>query len=362
MNEFGGRVCICVGAGGVGKTTVAAAIALGRAAAGERVAVVTIDPAPRLARALGFDELSGEPRPVPGAGSLWALRLDPKQTLDELIGSLAPDAGTRERTLSNRIYRELSNAVAGTQEFSAVAKLYQLDREGGFDAIVLDTPPSRNALDFLDAPGRLARFFDGRALRMLAAQGGIAGRVASRAGSPIFTVLERLVGAATLREIRSFVSSIGTMVESLTERSNAVAALLHDPATHYVLVASPKREAVEEAIAFAGELRRSELALDALIVNRVHRAPEGGELAGLDPLLGERLAGVVRDSVDELALQAHADAAALARLRTEFAGLEPVVVPELPLPVHDVAGLRRLAAHLGYGASPSRETSPSAAQ
>jgi anion-transporting ArsA/GET3 family ATPase len=362
VTEFGGRVCICVGAGGVGKTTVAAAIALGRAAAGERVAVVTIDPAPRLARALGFDELSGEPRPVPGAGSLWALRLDPKQTLDELIGSLAPDEGTRERTLTNRIYRELSGAVAGTQEFSAVAKLYQLDREGDFDAIVLDTPPSRNALDFLDAPARLARFFDGRALRMLLSQGGLATRFASRAGSPLISVLERLVGTATLREIRGFVSSIATMVESLTERSTAVAALLHDPDTHYVLVASPKREAVEEAIAFAGELRRSQLALDALIVNRMHAAPTPGELAGLVPLLGERLAGLVRESVDELALQAAADGRALARLRAEFPGLDPVVVPELPLPVHDVAGLRQLARHLGYGASPSREASPSAAQ
>src|SRR5580700_11361267 len=168
--QLDGRLCICVGAGGVGKTTMAAAIALARAARGERVAVVTIDPAPRLARALGFDELDDEPRAVPGAGELYAMRLDPKRTLDELIASLAPDAQTRERTLSNRIYRELSSAVAGSQEFSAVAKLYELDHDGGFDAIVLDTPPSRNALDFLDAPARLVRFFEGRAVRVLLAQ------------------------------------------------------------------------------------------------------------------------------------------------------------------------------------------------
>ncbi|MGA2008659.1 MAG: ArsA-related P-loop ATPase [Solirubrobacteraceae bacterium] len=183
--QLGGRLCICVGAGGVGKTTVAAAIACARAAAGERVAVVTIDPAPRLAQALGFDELSGEPRRVPGAGELWAMRLDPKRTLDELISSLAPDDQTRERALSNRIYRELSGAVAGSQEFSAVAKLYELDRSGAFDAIVLDTPPSRNALDFLDAPTRLTHFFEGRALRLLLAQGNFATRAASRAGAPL---------------------------------------------------------------------------------------------------------------------------------------------------------------------------------
>ena len=237
---LGGRLCICVGAGGVGKTTVAASIARARARAGARVAVVTIDPAPRLAQALGFDELSGEPRLVAGAGELWAMRLDPKRTLDELIASLAPNEAARERALSNRIYRELSGAVAGSQEFSAVAKLYELDRDGGFDSIVLDTPPSRNALDFLDAPARLMRFFDGRALRLLIAQGGLAGR----ASAPFLGVLGRLTGAGVLREIAAFFTAIGGMVDGLGARAAAVEQLLRDPATTFVVVSSPRRAVV----------------------------------------------------------------------------------------------------------------------
>jgi anion-transporting ArsA/GET3 family ATPase len=354
-----GRLCICVGAGGVGKTTMAAAIALGRAARGERVAVITIDPAPRLARALGFEELEGEPQLVAGAGELWAMRLDPKRTLDDLIASLAPDADTRERALSNRIYRELSSAVAGAQEFSAVAKLYELDRSGSFDTIVLDTPPSRNALDFLDAPGRLMRFFDGRAIRMLVSQGGLASRVSS----PVLGVLGRLTGGDVMREIMAFMTAIASMVDGLSARAAAVAALLRDPATSFVLVSSPRREAVEEAIAFAAELRRSELSLGAVVVNRMHAASDGdAELIGLDDLLGPRLGALVRASVADLTALATADHAAFEALRAAFPGLEPFVVPELPMEVHDLAGLSRVARHLGYRVSSPTEASPSVAQ
>jgi anion-transporting ArsA/GET3 family ATPase len=355
-----GRLCICVGAGGVGKTTTAAAIALARAARGERVAVVTIDPAPRLARTLGFEELDGAPRLVPGAGELYAMRLDPKRTLDELIASLAPDERTREQTLSNRIYRELSSAVAGAQEFSAVAKLYELDRDGGFDAIVLDTPPSRNALDFLDAPGRLARFFDGRALKLVLAQGGLASRVARRAGSPIVMILERLLGGDVLSEIRAFVAAIGSMVDSLGARAGAVDALLRDPATRYVLVTSPRREAVEEAIAFERELERGGVRVAALIVNRAHHAPAPPDAQALERLLGERVAALVAASVARASAISAADAASVARLRDAL-GIDPVVVPDLGHEVYDIAGLRAVADALGYRSRRS-EVSPSAAQ
>jgi anion-transporting ArsA/GET3 family ATPase len=346
--QLGGRLCICVGAGGVGKTTVAAAIACSRAAHGERVAVVTIDPAPRLAQALGFDELSSEPRRVASAGELWAMRLDPKRTLDDLIASLAPDEGARDRALSNRIYRELSGAVAGSQEFSAVAKLYQLDRDGGFDAIVLDTPPSRNALDFLEAPARLTRFFDGRALRVLLAQRGVAARAASRAGAPLLGVLGRLTGASVLREITAFFAAIGGMIDGLAARAAAVQELLHDPATRFVLVSSPKREAIEEAIAFAAELRRAELSLAALVVNRVHTAPAvPADPHALEALLGPRLATLVRESVAELTALADADGAALARLREAFPHFEPLLIPELGGQIEDLEGLARIAGYLG---------------
>ncbi len=357
---LGGRLCICVGAGGVGKTTVAAALACARAAAGERVAVVTIDPAPRLAQALGFDELSGEPRRVPGAGELWAMRLDPKRTLDELIASLTPNAQARERALSNRIYRELSGAVAGSQEFSAVAKLYELDRDGGFDAIVLDTPPSRNALDFLAAPARLTRFFDGRALRLLLAQGGFATRAAGRAGAPLLGVLGRLTGTGVLREITAFFTAISGTVDALTERAAAVQALLADPATEYVLVSSPRREAVEEAIAFAAQLRTGGRSLTALVVNRVHGADPGApDVAALEALLDPRLAGLVAEQLDELRRQADADAAGLERLRGAFGELELIAIPDLGVEVDDREALARVGRYL---ARSPKGISPSAAQ
>jgi anion-transporting ArsA/GET3 family ATPase len=356
-----GRLCICVGAGGVGKTTVAAAIACARAARGERVAVVTIDPAPRLAQALGFDELSGEPRQVPGAGELWAMRLDPKRTLDELIASLAPSEQARERALSNRIYRELSGAVAGSQEFSAVAKLYELDRDGSFDAIVLDTPPSRNALDFLEAPARLTRFFEGRALRLLLAQGGLATRAASRAGAPLLGVLGRLTGTGVLREITAFFTAIAGMVDALAARAAAVQALLGDPATGFVLVSSPRREALEEAIAFAAELRRAKLMLAAVVVNRVHCAGDAAraEPAALEALLGARLAGLVAEELDELAGLATADAAALERLRASLPEFEPLLIPEFGEEIEDLNGLAQVGRYLGC--SPDGTSRPAAA-
>ncbi|MGA2758265.1 MAG: ArsA-related P-loop ATPase [Solirubrobacteraceae bacterium] len=357
---LGGRLCICVGAGGVGKTTVAAAIACLRAAGGERVAVVTIDPAPRLAQALGLDELSGEPRRVAGAGELWAMRLDPKRTLDELIASLAPNDQARERALSNRIYRELSSAVAGSQEFSAVAKLYELDRSGAFDAIVLDTPPSRNALDFLDAPARLTHFFEGRALRVMLAQGGFATRAASRASAPFLGVLGRLTGAGVLREITAFFTAIAGMIDALAERAAAVAALLREESTSFVLVSSPRREAVEEAIAFAGELRHAQLRLSALVVNRVHPLDAlAADPAALEALLGPRLAALVAAQCGELVALAEADTAALDRLREAFAALEPMAIPDLGDEIEDLGGLARIGRYLERS---TNGTSPSAAQ
>ncbi|HLW95730.1 MAG TPA: ArsA-related P-loop ATPase [Solirubrobacteraceae bacterium] len=353
MSAANERLTVCVGAGGVGKTTVAAALALARARRGERVAVVTIDPAPALARALGFDSLGGDPQRVEGAGELWALRLDAKRTLDELISSLAADEGARDRALSNRIYRELSAAVAGSQEFSAVAKLYELDRSGLYDAIVLDTPPSRNALDFLDAPARLMRFFDGRAARVLMSQGGSATRVAARAGAPLLGVLGRLAGAGVLREIVAFFTAIGGMVEGLGARAAAVEALLHDPATSFVLVTSPRREAVEEAIAFAAALAEARLPLSALTVNRVHTATQGDADGSLDALLGARLAELVRESVRELAGRAAADGDSLARLRAALPGLPTILVPELGGELSNLAELDRLGAYLNSVDSPS---------
>src|ERR671932_802306 len=181
---------------------------MGEAAAGKRVAVVTIDPARRLAGSLGLEELGNHPQPIDPElfaaagvemrGELWAMMLDPKRTFDELIGRLAPDERTRDEVLANRIYQQLSSAVAGSQEYTAIAKLYDLDQEGGYDLLVLDTPPARNALDFLDAPQRLSHFFQGRAIRLFLRPAGLGGRILGRGTGVIFHLLQRVTGVDLL--------------------------------------------------------------------------------------------------------------------------------------------------------------------
>src|ERR671917_422784 len=205
----GRRIVVCAGSGGVGKTTTAAALAMGMAERGLKVAVVTIDPAKRLADSLGLEELGNEPRLVDPerfsghgvrmSGELWALMLDSKRTFDALIERLAPDAATRDEVLSNRIYQQLSTAVAGSQEFTAIAKLYELDQDGSYDLLVLDTPPSRNALDFLDAPQRLKGFFGGRAVRMFLRPAGLSGKVLGRGTGMVFSLLKRVTGVDLLQ-------------------------------------------------------------------------------------------------------------------------------------------------------------------
>src|SRR5215207_4332891 len=232
----GKRVCICGGSGGVGKTTTAASIAMGMAAEGKKVAVVTIDPAKRLATSLGLEQLGNEPRLVDPdifsdhglemKGELWAMMLDPKRTFDELIEKLAPDEKSADEVLGNRIYQELSSAVAGSQEFTAIAKLYDLDRDGGFDLLVLDTPPSRNALDFLDAPDRLTGFLQGRAIRMFLRPAGFGGRVLGAGTGVVFGVLRRVTGVDLLEDLSTFFRAMGGMIDDIAERGRHVKALL----------------------------------------------------------------------------------------------------------------------------------------
>src|SRR5947208_450105 len=196
---------------------------MGAAAEGKKVAVVTIDPARRLANSLGLEELGNEPHLVdsklfeaaglPMKGELWAMMLDPKRTFDEVIEQLAPDEKTRDEVLDNRIYKQLSSAVAGSQEYTAIAKLYELDREHDFDLLVLDTPPSRNALDFLDAPDRLTQFFEGRALQVFLRPTGLAARVMGRGTGMVFGVLKRVTGVDLLEDLAVFFRAIGGMID-----------------------------------------------------------------------------------------------------------------------------------------------------
>ena len=350
----GKRICICAGSGGVGKTTTAAAVAMGLAARGQRVAVVTIDPARRLAASLGLEELDNEPRPVELAhlagqgleprGELWAMMLDPKRTFDELIELLSPDAATCEEILSNRIYQELSSAVAGSQEFTAVAKLYELDVSGRFDAIVLDTPPSRNALDFLDAPHRLTEFLEGRALKVLTAPSGAAAAIAARGGGIVLSALRRVTGVDLLADLGTFFRALSGVVDGFAERAAAVSRLLGDPATSFLIVASPEPAPVEEAIFFRKRLADAGMPFGGLVVNRVRmlaRTPPKVDESALTSDLGGDgdLAAKSVQALADLRALARRDALGLRRLSIELDERHPILVPQLDGDVSDVTGL-----------------------
>jgi anion-transporting ArsA/GET3 family ATPase len=356
----GRRVCVCVGAGGVGKTTVSAALGLGLAMSGQKVAVVSIDPARRLANALGLLELPGTPHRLdPQAlaaqgieceGELWAMVLDSKGTFDRLVARLAPDEHTREEVLANRVYRELSRATAGSQEFTAVAKLFELDREGGFDTVVLDTPPSRNALDFLDAPDRLRRFLEGRALRVLL-PGGVAGGLVGRGAGLVFAVLGRATGVNLMGELSSFFGSLAGLVDGFSERARGVERLLRDPATSFVVVTSAEAEPCEEARFFHERLAEAGMPFGALVVNRVHEhGLEGRTREQVQELLAERvgepLAGRLATNLADFDALARRDGASVAGLSAALGEPDPVVVPELDGEVQDLAGLARVAGRL----------------
>jgi anion-transporting ArsA/GET3 family ATPase len=361
----GKRICIVAGSGGVGKTTTSAAIAMGLAAEGKRVAVVTIDPAKRLASALGLEQLGNEPHLVDPAvfataglemrGELWAMMLDAKRTFDDLIERLAPDAESRDEILGNRIYQELSGAVAGSQEFTAIAKLYELDREGGFDVLVLDTPPSRNALDFLDAPDRLTSFFEGRALKLFLAPTGIAAKVVGRGTGVVFSVLKRVTGVDLLQDLSVFFRALGGIIDGFTERARGVKALLADPGTTFLIVTSPQPEPVEEALFFHGKLAEAGMPFGGLVVNRVTPQSQTDPVdvaavaTDLDDALGSSLAKkVAKTYADEQAIAAR-DAASIVRLARATGADDAIIVPLLDGDVHDVEGLLGVHRHLFAG-------------
>jgi anion-transporting ArsA/GET3 family ATPase len=315
---------------------------------------VTIDPARRLASSLGLQELDNEPRriePVHFArhgldihGELWAMMLDAKRTFDELIELLAPNAATRDAILANRIYQQLSSAVAGSQEFSAVAKLYELDASGRFDAIVLDTPPSRNALDFLEAPQRLTGFLEGRALKILTAPTGVAAAIAARGSSLVFSVLRRVTGVDLLSDLGEFFRVLSQVVDGFAERASAVSRLLGDPATTFLLVTTPEPAPVQEAIFFRRRLAEAGMQFGGLVVNRqrllARTRPAIDERALAAELGGDSdLAARSVQALGDLRALARRDAASLRRLTAELDDRHPIVIPQMDQDISDLAGL-----------------------
>ncbi len=359
-------IIVCCGSGGVGKTTTAAALGIRAAEMGRSVVVLTIDPARRLAQSLGLTELDNVPRPVAGVdaepgGSLDAMMLDMKRTFDEVVESHSTPEKAAQ-ILANPFYQSVSSSFAGTQEYMAMEKLSQLraqsERDGSWDLIIVDTPPSRSALDFLDAPKRLGSFLDGRLIRLLTAPAKAGGRAYlkffSVSASITASALSKILGGQVLLDVQTFVAALDTMFGGFRERADVTYALLKEPTTAFIVVAAPERDALREATYFVERLERESMPLAGVVVNRVQELAASGlsgsraaaaaeQLEDADPNAGEALAGLTR-----ALLRLHADLAATAARHqghvSRFVASHPRVrlstVPAAATDIHDLDGLR----------------------
>lgn len=360
----GKEVVICAGSGGVGKTTTSAAIAAGLAARGRKVCVLTIDPAKRLADSLGLDELGNDARRVDPKlfeaqgiemkGELWAMQLDPKATFDELIARQAPDEESRDRVLNNPIYQQISGALAGSQEYMAMEKLFELHTEGEFDMLVLDTPPSRNALDFLEAPRRLTQFIEGKSLKVFMKPTGFAAKVAGRGATVALSVMKRIVGFDLIADLAEFFNAFAGMVDGFQARAKRVNKLLAAPTTCFLVVCGPQGEPIDEAVYFHRKLVEAELPFGGVIVNKVHYPAAsfcGGKVEDLPAELADKLADedlarrVAANFADYQAL-AERDARNIEHLARELRATGVIRVPYLDEDVHDLAGLAQINRYL----------------
>jgi anion-transporting ArsA/GET3 family ATPase len=352
----GADVIVCCGSGGVGKTTTAAVIGLEAARRGRRVVVVTIDPARRLAEALGLaGGLANEPQRIelpsdPGVGELSAMMLDSAATFDGLVKAHADDEAQVERILTNPFYRNMAGAMSGTQEYMAAETLHALHHDDRFDLVIVDTPPSRNALDFLQAPGVLSRFLDHRIfkLAMLPTRSGL--KIFGVAAQPIFKAIGRIVGSDVLTDALAFFQAFAGMESGFRERADDVVALLRAERTSFVVVASPRHDTISEAVWFAQQLRDQGVGVAAAIINRV--VPSFDDDAGGGGCVPESVSDDVdglgplwRNLVELRAIRA----AELAALRPLVELTEPAPVAVLPLlerDVHDIDGLNEIADRL----------------
>jgi len=273
------------------------------------------------------------------------MMLDAKRTFDELVEWHAPDAETRDAVLGNRIYQQLSNAVAGSQEYMAMEKLHELHQEGRYDLLVLDTPPTRSALDFLDAPRRLSAFIDSRGLQFFSAPSLFGLRALGRGSGLVFGALRRATGVDLLQDLSGFFRSFGDMAEGFRDRARRVDALLSDSRTTFLLVTSPRRAAVDEAAFFHHRLLDSGMPFGGVVVNRMHPvAPaSAGEVV---ELLGEHLGGKVARNLEDFRRLAERDRRNLAALGERLGRTPMIEVPELDDDVHDLDGLARMNEHL----------------
>jgi anion-transporting ArsA/GET3 family ATPase len=363
------RVVVAVGAGGVGKTTTAAALGVAAAIRGRRVLCLTIDPARRLAEALGLERLSSEEQAVDPArfaaaglelaGSLTATMLDTKRTFDELVVKYSSSPERARRLLDNKLYRYVSTSLAGTQEYMAMEKLVAVKNDPRFDLIVLDTPPTTNALDFLDAPGRLVDALDSSAIRWIVqafeSTGKMSLNLVARSAAVVLRGIARVTGAGFLEAMAEFLSELNDLFGGFKERARAVEAALRSPEVAFVLVTTPAPMSLQEVLFFSDRLREASMPQGAFVLNRFRLPPP---MASSPPTVADAAQGIAEhhlaldddapprlvQSHEEWARLAALDAASAARLVVRAGGEVPIVrVPELAGDVRDLASLARVA-------------------
>ncbi|AUX45765.1 ATPase [Sorangium cellulosum] len=364
------RVILCVGCGGVGKTTTTAALGLAAARRGKRVLCLTIDPARRLSQSLGLEEMKTEAQTIEPAlfaragldvpGSMTVMMLDTKSTFDSLIESLAPSPEQRDRILGNVLYKYISTSLAGTQEYMAMEKLYAVRGDPSYDLILLDTPPTANALDFLDAPERLVGAIDSAATRWFVqafqSSGKLSLSLLARSTAAVLRGIGKLTGSGFLEQVAGFISEMNAVFGSWKQRADAVAAALRGPDVAYVLVTTPDPLCVREVLYFAERLRDQQMRRDAFVVNRVH--PVYGDLPGAAEIAAalDRTGLALAAGAAERLLQAAADESRMGKLdQLNLIALEAALedeqsggslradVPAFPYDIHDIAGLARIA-------------------
>lgn len=360
------RVVVCVGSGGVGKTTTAAALALWAAMRGRRVLCLTIDPARRLATSLGLSEMTTEERAVDAEvlrarglamrGSLSAMMLDGKRTFDDLVRRSASSPERARRILDNRLYQYISSSLAGTQEYMAMEKLHAVRADPRFDLVVLDTPPTSNALDFLDAPERLSALVDSPTMQWIVKAFQASGRTSlglvGKGARMVLAAISRFTGAGFLEEVATFLTEFNDLFGGFRKRAEEVSAALRSPEVAFVIVTSPAPLAIEEAVFFAERLGQAGMHRDALVVNQVHRVLpdrrastndlEREARVGVDAVDPGRLVACLRRAYDDAKIRAEADRLQIESLRARVDPSLPLL--EVPVFDHDVHDLDALEA------------------